>query len=66
MNGTKPDTPEEDGGRQSAAERIVAVAAAVVGIALWGGALLYFSIMELIAWWGKVALPAASDDYSTT
>lgn len=53
MNGTKPDTPEEDGGRQSAAERIVAVAAAVVGIALWGGALLYFSIMELIAWWEK-------------
>ena len=53
MNGTKPDTPEEDGGRQSAAERIVAVAAVVVGIALWGGALLYFSIMELIAWWEK-------------
>ena len=52
-NGTKPDTPEGDGGRQSAAERIVAVAAAVVGIALWGGALLYFSIMELIAWWEK-------------
>lgn len=53
MSGAKPDTPEEDGGRQSAAERIVAVAAAVVGIALWGGALLYFTIMELIAWWEK-------------
>lgn len=53
MNGAKPDTPEEDGGRQSAAERIVAVAAGVVGIALWGGALLYFTIMELIAWWEK-------------
>lgn len=53
MNGAKPDTPEEDGERQSTAERIVAVAAGVVGIALWGGALLYFTIMELIAWWEK-------------
>lgn len=53
MGGTKPDMPEEDGGRQSAAERIMAVVAAVVGIGLWGGALLYVTIMELIAWWEK-------------
>ena len=40
-------------GKADWADLRLLIPAAVVGIALWGGALLYFSIMELIAWWEK-------------